>query len=419
MELSTRLGKTISLECRNYFGLFPDVKDYKSAVLFKNVGYNYIEITTDKSEEKSKIILSDSAVSTLAYVIDNYEGMISEPLKYKLNGKLISGLIRISTQFNKKAKPVSITLRDSSKFSGFILYADSSIVVTTPDSAYRPTNKNFKITGFSDIYSISNVDYPIIDGTQAIFVINKESFLKLAIFKNVLGIKVTPPEVLNNINERSINKINKIFESDLDFDRIYFKRIIVSAYYSYQLLNKRKFDFKLWNSLPEVTLYLTNYYSLGFNINYRLTGGLSSELGYNYELISYNMNGKTYSAIYSNTINFNVLYNFWHSKKNLFEYNQLFTEIQFGVNVHNYEYKYDLMHYKNEIDSKDITTKAKYGYLIGIRVRYKINESTNLFFTNFINYYTSWGELRGYDLTSENITNNLGYGISGGIGFEL
>lgn len=419
IELSARLGKTISLDSRNYFGLFPDVKDFKSAVLFKDVSINYIEITAGKSEEKSKIILSDSAVSTLAYVIDNFEGIISEPTKYKLNGKLISGLIRISTQFNKKAKPMQITLRDSTKFSGFILYADSSVIVTTPESAYRPASANFKITGFSDIYSISNVDYPIIDGTKAIFVINKESFLKLSLFKNANGIKVAPPEVLKFVKELPIEKNQNLYKSPLDYDKLYFKRIMVSANYSYQLLYKRKFDFKVWNTQPEVTLYLTNYYSLGFNINYRITGGLSSELGYNYELISYNMGGKIYSAIYSNTFNFNVAYNFWHSKKNLFEYNQLFTEIQCGVNVHNYKYKYDLMQYKNDIDNKDITANAKFGYLIGARIRYKINKTTNLFFASFINYYNSWGELRGYDLTSENITNNFGYGISAGFGFEL
>ncbi|MEI6089372.1 MAG: hypothetical protein WCR42_02880 [bacterium] len=419
IELTSRLGESISLDSRNYFGLFPDVKDYKSAVLYKNVGHNYFEISAGKSEVKSKIILSDSAVATLAYVIDNYEGIISEPTNYKLNGKLISGLLRVSTQFNKKAKSVNITLRDSTKFSGFILYADSSNLVTTPDSTYRPKSGNLRITGYYDIYSITNVDYPIIDGTQTLFVINNTSFKKMAIFKNVAGISVTPPEVLKCISANPIPEVKEAYKSSLDFDKLYFKRMMVAVDYTYQLLYKNKYDFIVGNDIPILNLYLTHYCSLGLNCNYKISRRMSTEIGYKYELISYKMGNNVYNALYSNSFNINFGYTIWHSRKNQFEYNQLFSELIGGVSIHNYRNKSDKTQYVNTLYSKYLTGNSKLSYMIGTRMRYKINKTANLLISGFINYYDRWGKLRLYNMSSENIPYNISYGLSAGLGFDL
>ncbi len=398
IELSSRLGKSISLDTRNYFGLFPDVKDYKSAVLIKNAGYNYFEITAGKLNEKSKIILTDSAVTTLAYVIDNYEGIISEPAQYKLNGKLISGLIRVSTQFNKKAKSVNITLRDSTKFSGFILYADSSNLVTTPDRAYRATSSDFRITPYSDIYSISNVAYPIIDGTEIVFLLNLKSYQKNALFKSVNGIKVVPPEVLKFVDQQQTRDMSKSYESPLDFDNLYFKRMSISLDYSYEQFYPDKLQLLSIIDMTNVPLKLTldRYYSYGFNFDYKLTKFLKLQLGYSFEKIDFNISQYYQTkSILGNNVNFDLYLKVWSSKKKGFEPQRIYAYLYGGIKVNWYNYNVNtiLRNFENPLVDLGIDSEMKKSYHAGINFNYKFNNTNFLSLSGFVNYHKNLGML--------------------------
>ncbi|MEI6089375.1 MAG: hypothetical protein WCR42_02895 [bacterium] len=429
IELSSRLGKTISLDSRNYFGLFPDVKDYKSAVLIKNAGYNYFEIIAGKRDEKSKIILSDSAVATLAYVIDNFEGIISEPAKYKLNGKLISGLLRVSTQFNKKAKSVNITLRDSTKFSGFVLYADSSIVVTTPDSAYRQKSGNLRITAYSDIYSISNVGYPIIDGTKTLFIINNNSFKKIAIFKNVAGISVTPPEVLKYISENPILKVKEVYESSLDFNKLYFKRFMVSANFSYQQFSPKKLPLITIPEWRDITkpLIMDRYYSFGFDFAYNITKLLQLQIGYQLQKIDYSL-GQDYTTrtILGNGLNLDLYLNVWKNKNMRFEPQRLFAYLYGGIQFDYYDYTVSntFLGPDNIHGTTGIDAKMRQSYHAGLSCKYNINHHYSINMSGFINYHPGFGTIyywdgKGYYYITKNIDNIISYGLKIGLGSEF
>jgi hypothetical protein len=425
IELSSRLGKTISLDSRNYFGLFPDVKDYKSAVLIKDNGINYIEISAENSKEKSKIILSDSAVTTLAYVIDNYEGIISEPAKYKLNGKLVSGLIRINTQFNKKVAPVKIKLRDSTEFSGFILYADSSAIVTTQDSAFRPANRNFKITGYSDIYSISNVDYPIIDGTEIVFLINLKSIQKITLFKNANAIKVAPPEVFKYIAENSIPEVKESYKSLLDFDKLYFKRMSISFDYSYEQFYPNKLQLLSVLTMTNVPMKLTldKYHTFGVNFDCKLTRFLQIQLSYNLEKIDFYIN-RDYptKSFLGNGFGSDLYLKVWTSKKSGFEPQRFFAYLYGGFQLSFYQ-PYVTNTFSTHcyaISGLEIVSGMKKSYHTGINFKYIINNSSFISLSGFMNYHNDLGIIYygTYDYDSY-ITRYIDYIITYGfkIGF--
>jgi len=420
IELSSRLGKTITPESRDYFGLFPNVKDFKSAVLIKDSINNYLEITAGKLDIRTTTVISDSSIFALRYVIDNFEKIISNRIKITINPKYAVNYLVIGTKYNNKAKLLRITLEDSTSFQSFIIYSDSNAIVTTPDSIYNPSTSPLRITEYSDIYSISGVSYNIIDRTKEIFVLNLQQFSKYALFTNYNKANVTPPEVLKLINNQTKTNETNYYESKLNFNRLYFKRMMLSVDCSYQILYRSKFGFKVWDYQPEVTLYLTNYYSLGFNFNYKISRSINAEIGYKYELISYKMSDKIYNAIYGNTFNLNLLYNLWHSKKNLYEYDQLFADMLCGVNIHDYHYiKFHNEQYLNQTNSTDLTETSKLSYLFGTRLRYKINTTMNFLLIGFINYYDCWGKVRIYEMTTENIPNNFNYGFSFGFGLEL
>jgi len=75
ISLSDRLGTVISSQARDYFGLFPKIEDFESAVLKQDGVKFYFQIKTKSGEIKKNV--SDSTVQALKLVIENFEKIIN------------------------------------------------------------------------------------------------------------------------------------------------------------------------------------------------------------------------------------------------------------------------------------------------------------------------------------------------------
>jgi hypothetical protein len=429
--LSPRLGKLITLQSRNYFGLFPQIKSFKSAILYKGINSNYFEVTTDNSTEK--IPVSDSTIIAMAFVIDRFEDIITNPSVYNMNKDLIKGLIRVNTYNNNYSKKVEIVLKDQSKAKGYIIHVDSTFIVLTKSQDYDYKENKFRIIHYSDIYSIQSNKYLIIYYSREIFEEYAYALYDLKLFTNSFYKKATPPEVLEFVKENANQTLLNVPNTVIDFDNIYMRKASLSTDVSYQIFNVSKMIVLPLNMLPqsEYKFSFDDYYSFGLNFDYNITPAIRTQIGYNYETIDFNFKDKSYDRqIKGQTINFNVFYNLWHSKRFRFQELQSFFYVFAGAQMHWYTYyaPYDYIypptlfqHLSDPgLEEFDICKEMRMSYKAGISYRLKTAYSNYCFISLFTNYHRNYG-LINYDneLYTRNIDYIFSYGFTFGIGLEL
>jgi hypothetical protein len=312
-------------------------------------------------------------------------------------------------------------MKDKSEIFGHVLCMDSSHVVLTTDTLFIPSSSKFRVVNYRDIYSIPKADYPIIDGSAVIWEENRRSISETSLLINTQEKRTIPPEAVRYISENPRNENNAYEESKLDFDDLYQKRFAVSVDGSYQrfipsfLANSRQ------NSLIDCSI--DSYYSEGINFNYKIFHNLDIQLGYDYEQIKFHFDNNTYSAnIIGNTINMNLIYNFWHNRNYSFLQNQIYFDLLIGAQIHWFDYsqywlsKDQYKYYK----SSNIVEKNRNSLKLGFNIRYKVYNSAYLLINFIIKDNLDFGYISWRDIYSAKYINSiLSCGINLGFGIEL
>lgn len=153
--LSARLGETISLEERAYFGLFSDVNNFVSATAFEGSGSKIeIRITT-KTDPVTRVIERSAAIELAKYLKAFEQYAFSENFQ-SLNWLLIRHLVSPTRPY-KKGKQRLFRLDDGTVRRGVLLYATEDYIILTraPDIFSYTTPYLLSRIALSDIKSMN------------------------------------------------------------------------------------------------------------------------------------------------------------------------------------------------------------------------------------------------------------------------
>ena len=169
-QLSKRTGDEIDRQERDYFYLFPNIKDFEMAKAYRLSNYSIkIEIQQTKQSGKpdTMLIITMPESQGLANYLTDFEQIFNQykvVQLHNINSELIN-LFVARQKFNwllKKHKKrefdqfIVIDL-DSSQYSGTVLYANDSLVVLWNDTSFydwRKISENLKIFHYSEIDKI-------------------------------------------------------------------------------------------------------------------------------------------------------------------------------------------------------------------------------------------------------------------------
>jgi|GEM_PF-5153547 len=430
IALSTRLDDTIYPEERNYFGLFPNIDDFSCAVLCQDGSTKFFRIKTES--EEYDLPVADSTLLVLKVIIDNFEDILIKKKLLYIDPKILTNFITIYTKINSDLKIINVKLKDSSEYSGYILLSDSHFVIMTKDSIQNRDYNNLQAFHYSEIYSISEIDYPIIDGSKEVFWDDDESLRENSYYVNPQGIHVAPPEVYSFLRKQIPENYIAV-DSKIDFDDLYKNKFMLSFDISQQVFNLR--------GIPTIPLYYQGYFknsefrpfsfldytSIGISIDYLLLNNLLVNIGSNYELIGYNISdGIYYSSINGYTLNFNLAYNFFKTREYNYQPYQFLFDLFLGCQLHKFFYpdESNFSYKKYWVDSSildyDISKKMKFSYKFGINIRYKINSLYFWKLSGFVNYHDDYGLIiQKEGISTRYIPYIYSFGISGGFGIEI
>jgi hypothetical protein len=427
--LSPRLGKLITLQSRNYFGLFPKIKNYQSAILIQDNSTKFFEVKTDNSTEK--IPVTDSTIIALAFVIDRFEEIITNPNVYGMNKDLIAGLIKISTTYNNKSKKAEIVLKDNSKAKGYIIFVDSTYIVLTKSQDYDHRDNKFRILHYSDIYSILGKSQINIYNFRDLFEFYIKEINELAKFKNANDYNVAPPEVMQFIKDNPFKTVQNDEIPNADLDSPLLRNYLISFETSYQQFNVNNLKVStLFNNEVNNNNYVLsfrNYFSFNTNFEYRLLNSLRFQIGMSLENIAYAYGNDSINGnLESGALNLNLLYTLWHNKTYHYQQKQVFLNIFTGIQLKYYGYSIPTksivyMKYDNDIiNTEEITKGVKQSYKMGLNFSYKYNKSDYLLLSVFANYHSNYGIINFSEyLTTRYINYILSYGIAIGFAHEI
>lgn len=433
IELSPRVGKSISQESRNYFGLFPYVKNYVKSELFKDNNRRYLSFTT--IDTIFNINISDYIFNSLSTIIENYEDIIAKgsKTKFKFNSDSLLNYIKVKTIYRTNPNIISVTKTDGTELSGYLMNYDTLLIVLAVDSIFSRSNKSFTTLYYNEIKTIKEAKYPEIYGNKLIFQQNNRYFEESAMFTHTEDLYIFPPEVIEAIKNTKYPdlSVNNIYYPD--FDSLYQHSNMLSIDITYQKYNLNGLIINAFCGNSPKELYELNlfsferYLTLGLNYDKKITKNLRIQLGYNYEIVDFTFMKNAYTnQMISNTINLSVIYNLWHSKLFQFMEHQFYLDIFGGAQFHTFKYKYEnWICYNSTIQDlalakKDITAHLTMSYKLGLNLRYRLNSMDYIYISGFTNFndYNSYISFAS-SLYTRYIDYILSYGVSAGFGIEF
>lgn len=431
IELSGRVGKTITEKSKEYFGLFPDIEGFISAELKKDNNSNYFLIKSEESE--TELFVSDSTIIALRFLVDNFENILCGKTKFGMNLSLIKGIVKVNTRYNEKICEISALLRDSTVVKGYIIYFTDSLIAITNDIISIHDENNTRIIQYSDIYSIIKAPYPIIDGNQLIFFLNTGYYGETQIFRHTNFISVIPPEIYRYVMKSS-TEIKADYQSDIDFDSIYYNRFSITFAAGYQKFNLQgllatnidniQFPYWLKNSGKALAINFENYYLFGIDIGYNISNNLKLELGYRYETFGFYFGNFQHNYLASNSFNLGLKYTLWKSGRYYFEPSSFFVDFSAGLLYQDFYSGFEIIrrnskHY-NELEGIDIINKPCISYRAGINLRYTMSKAVFIFISGIINYHDFNSVIiYGNDYCTRYIDYIISYGLTSGFGINF
>lgn len=162
-QITPRVGIEIDKNEREYFGLFPKIDNFQSAVLRKENDTSFgfkINYTKDSLTLDTLYVLNLKAISTLNKFIENYEeicvtdDIFSYPLDWIL---IVKDLIRLRIMYDNPDDEISIFLNSGEYIESSLLYfTDNQLVLWPQDSVYNweSYQKYIRNILFKDIQSV-------------------------------------------------------------------------------------------------------------------------------------------------------------------------------------------------------------------------------------------------------------------------
>ncbi|MBI5325217.1 MAG: hypothetical protein HZB41_08105 [Ignavibacteriae bacterium] len=288
IELSPRVGTEISKLERDYFGLFPKISGFFSSTLIDNKvdGKYFLIQTTDGPQE---IHVEDNNIRELRKVLENYEKIINNKNQAKIDVdiSLIRDLIKVNSIYYSDADKIKISLINGDSLFGQLLYFDDKrvfIFLSENEFNYKILEENTRIVHCNEIYSIKEVDYPIIIGNRNIFCNNEQSLTNYLLFRDKNDKINLPPELWGIISKDTIiNEIQNEIYNPI-FDELYQNHFFGSI--SYNLLFNHMKDIPIYFSsgkllgIDFVKIRSQNHYNIEFG--YKLMKNLSLSLNYDW-----------------------------------------------------------------------------------------------------------------------------------------
>lgn len=394
VELSSRTGIKITKESRDYFGLFPKIDNFQNAELLNESDSLFFKIQDDGQE--IFIPISKNTFNALREIINNFEDVLINPKDYSSFASSIIGFIKIDVGINKSAKKFQLNLKNGKNFHEFVIYVNDILLITTPDSIYNRNTANLTLIPIEDLYSISEVTFPIVDGCKILFKENVKKISEYSLFSSNNNSNVAPPEVVSFIRNNYINKISNN-ECNLNIDSLYPQKVSVSVDFSLQRFIMDKFiaingdgNFNYFS--------LDNYYSTGLNFDYALNQNFKFRLGYNLELIYYHFYkddavykyddeiNSQFNKLIGNALTFQVFYKIY-SKNNF--YSGIFT----GITVRKYFLfdKSGMINIYNNLLKYEIVNKPKISFKSGLEFKYKFGIKSFIDISTFLQYHNDLG----------------------------
>lgn len=428
IELSPRSGKGLTLEARNYFGLFPEINDFRSAALHSEGGKRYFLVETGSREIEYPI--SDSALAGLRELMENFEEFLAGKWKYPRNSKELSGIIKIRTYANDSKKAIRIKLMNNMWVSGYIIHCDSNSIFIIPNNSYDKSAKLYFPISYRDIKSINGMPYPIIEGEKLLFRENLDHIGKLALYQNKDNVNIAPPEIINYKYKNSNLSKEDSSITHRNIDSIYRKRTIIWFDCSYQYFIQR--NLLLQSEIGRQSLRnesigykaLNGYYSHGLSVTHEISPKTRIKFGAFKENINIGIWEEISGGqLQSEGFILGAHYKLWQSKEFQFMNNQYYLDVfartemrRFHLSSKRFRHlSSNLYDYYNNAT----TRKYDYSYAGGFCLNYKYYKVI-MSLSGFMNYHNNYGGFNIINLgRTRNINYLVSYGASLGVGMAI
>lgn len=138
VPLSARMGDTIDLEERNYFGLFPLYPNFESAKLYQVNETLYrlrLQLMDNGQSSEAVIELDNNRLAAIQHYIDNFESLFDneQSVAWGYVIKVANPVMHI----NRKSPGVEATLVDKSRRRGQLLYIDENVLVLSKEKTLQ------------------------------------------------------------------------------------------------------------------------------------------------------------------------------------------------------------------------------------------------------------------------------------------
>ena len=466
LQISERIGNEIDSTTRVYFGLFSKVKNYKKAYLEKQNEQLRFVIECDSAGKSSVeyLNINQQLFDDYKYWINNFE-MIAQPDytdKHEYDSTFFKNCRVTGYYSNKNKKQINITLMDSSKITGQLLYANDNFLVlylSNENYSWEIRKEYIKCIYYREILKIEEFNYDLIGGHHDLYLQNKPEFNSyISYVGNESSLPLLAPEIKQLIISSQKESQSKKYPEQIEILKIseYYKLKVEQKKTSEKSKDKFKLmllgigmgQIKLENNIsctmvmnfkpsqnynitiPNVTTYfaeaimnfdslidvgltyqyLTDMVPIGLLLN-QLTG---NSLGINIYLLNLNGNllNKESSLIWSLSLGYNLYFmNYSINWNDVFKKGELY-----------YDYMKSL--YKDLIFLNSVV----YEYLLNSSFYFKVSKSLRASITAGLSYIPKFGKIhleleqynRTYKLDSESSNyTNLGYNIKLGIGIAF
>jgi hypothetical protein len=449
IEISKRIGMEIEPVHKEYFNLFPNIKSFKSAKLYKiNDSIVQFEIasTPDGKIKYDTLPFLKSTHSILEKLIENYEYIV----EFENKGQIFeiiwsSELLKIVTpklNFNDYRNAFKFKMSDNTIISGDLMWADSSFLVLAPDNSqfnWKDVEIQYKVYHFSEISSVLIPGKREFLGREDIYLLNLNYFQELSSFIeiNLDNEYIVVPEINNLISEKkkslkyekpvqfnSIEELISLRQRDYTFVIEIGSNVLYENFSNFILLQNFQGETLLeipWKGLK------TNYPSIIFE--YPIVGKLNFGTGLNYISDDFSYSPAQRSGIISKGFTVTTYLNYTPNYRNIFDFDfasNFEISYKIGTIIGLFSNQIVINEYLNtqiytnfdELNFQDII----FGGSAGIKLAYFITEKLSLNLQGLCNFVLpvkieDWNHRIIY-LKDQNF-NYTGVGVIFGLGFKL
>ncbi len=433
IELSSRLGREISIPERDYFGLFPEIEGFISATLIAgNSGDYFFLVNTTKGEKQLPV--SESSVNELRKVADRFESVIDPNLAgiLAIDYKQAMGWVILETIYNPEAGKLVVKMVNGDELTGTPVYMDNfRLGLFTSDSAYSPDGAKGKIliVNCKDIYSMAGMKYPVINGNPILFRNNFDDVAALSLFTDIDKEEIrTPPEVSALLKEDKNSAGSGETAENQSLCDIYRKKYFVVFSLSNLNYNNEKVPFYSpgYYKANLIIDTITIRYNFSFNIEagYRFMNNISVSLNYSQVHLAF-ANEAIRDYYKYDQLGIKAALELFKSEPYDFMYPQLkgkafceFDLVKFTELQSEYENSYTGGYPQNY---EGIEDNLLYNINLGGTLEYKLNYHYYIVFSGYVYFLRIADSFLAFDhFRSKNFDDmRISWGMNLGLGYEF